>query len=78
MATWIDFIEIEPAPKTNRWEVRTKDNGYRLGVIQWFGRWRRYCFFPDSETFYEEQCLRDIAVFCEIQTKQHKERKKTP
>jgi hypothetical protein len=43
-----------------------------LGWVAWFSRWRKYAFYPKPETVYEEDCLRDIAEFCEAKTKEHK------
>lgn len=76
MSKWIEFIDGPPAPSTNRWFIRTIEGGHVLGTVAWFGRWRRYAFFPGPETVYEQQCLRDIAAFCEEQTKMHRERRK--
>lgn len=68
---WIQFVEIPVPPhfKTRRWHVRARENSVLLGVIQWFGRWRQYAFFPAGETVFERQCLRDLAEFCERETK---------
>ena len=30
-----------------------------LGVIKWFGAWRQYCFFPEENTLYNNECLKD-------------------
>lgn len=55
--------------KTLTWEVRS---GSLLGHVEWFSRWRKYSFFPMEETVYEQTCLREIAEFCETQTKAYK------
>ena len=77
MPKWIEFRELEPAAKTGRWEVVTKDapRPHRLGIVGWFGRWREYGFFADPENVFEETCLRDIAEFCESQTKAHRKKR---
>jgi len=64
--------------KTNTYEVLEKGGGLTslLGIIKWFGRWRKYCFFPVEGTIYEETCLRDISQFIEEETKAHKAKKK--
>lgn len=56
---------------TNIYEVLPKGAGLqlRLGVIKWFGRWRKYVFEPYAETVYEETCLREISQFIEEETK---------
>jgi len=67
--TWIRFDATGPSDsgKTETWRVSTLD-GAPLGRIAWFGRWRRYAFFPFDATVFEQQCLRDIAAFCEQAT----------
>ena len=42
-----------------------------LGYVQWFGRWRKYAFFPRPGSVFEKDCLRLIADFCERHTKTH-------
>src|SRR5208282_248516 len=50
--------------KTNRYAVVEKHNASsQLGVILWFARWRKYCFYPDPNTLYEETCMREISQF---------------
>ena len=34
-----------------------------IGHIKWYPAWRKYCFFPDSETLYEAKCLSDIESY---------------
>ncbi len=73
----MDWITIDEEPrdskkKTRTWLVREKARGYQLGRIAWFGRWRKYAFNPFLQTVFEEKCLRDIADFCERQTREHR------
>ena len=58
--------------KTRIWDVVPKDEHLAIGQVRWFGRWRKYAFFPWEDTVYEQTCLRDIADFCEGQTKAHR------
>lgn len=51
--------------KTFVFGVYTKPAGEFLGVIRWYGAWRKYAFFPETQTLYEQDCLRDIAQFLE-------------
>jgi hypothetical protein len=73
--TYIRFIEGPSKPKTRTWWVVTKDDDIHLGWIGWFARWRKYGFYPKSETVYEQICLREIADFCERETAEHKKAK---
>lgn len=58
--------------KTHRWEVVAKDGQVTLGAVSFFGRWRKYSFFPRNDTIFEQTCLRDIAQFCEDQTREQR------
>jgi hypothetical protein len=72
-AKWIRFEEWRRIPerKTQTWIVLSAASKEReeLGAVKWFGRWRQYAFFPLQRTVFERQCLRDIADFCESETK---------
>jgi hypothetical protein len=72
-AKWIRFEEIAPpSTKTKRWAVMPKDGSERIGSVSWYAPWRKYCFFPRPETVYEQDCLRDLARFCEAETTKHR------
>ena len=66
--SWIMFEIAERKPKTNVWNVLTKDGQSLLGKVAWFGRWRRYAFFPEEATVFEHQCLDDIRAFLVTET----------
>lgn len=70
---WIAF-RLSPAQprgggRTQRWDVVTKGGsekevgGIVIGHVSWWGAWRKYAFFPNAGTLFEEDCLRDIATF---------------
>lgn len=72
---YIRELGVSKSGKTLIWGVVTENNEI-LGQVKWFGRWRKYAFFPKSNTLYEQDCLRDIADFCEDRTKLHRLKKK--
>lgn len=82
--TWIRFMHqptLSPSSKTTLWEVVSKPNPrieVLLGSIKWFGRWRKYAFFPNTgvDPVFEEVCLTEIADFCRLATKLHRQAKK--
>ena len=76
---WIRFVDEPTARglKTRRWSVVMAQGNFRLGQVCWFGPWRKYSFYPDPATLFEATCLRDIAEFCEAQTKEHREKAKS-
>lgn len=63
--------EDQPNKKTHVWEVTAKAGGF-LGQVRWFGRWRKYSFFPAPDCVFEETCLGDIAEFLKWATHSHK------
>lgn len=83
MSKWIEFSKPVPSKsgKTNIWSVYSSgskededdDRDMWLGDIKWRGAWRKYAFFPDRDTVFEADCMRDLAQFCEDKTKAHKE-----
>ena len=65
---WVRFDLAEKQnPKTSVWNVvakgEAKKGGIVLGQIKWFGRWRKYSFFPFCDTIYESDCLQNITDF---------------
>lgn len=62
-----------PSGLTRRWELTTLD-GSPLGRISWYSPWRKYCFSPFPESIFDDSCLREIAEFCAVMTRVHKEK----
>lgn len=62
---WFEFIEMSESGKTERYIVRAKQGNVMLGDIRWFAGWRKYAFFPYADRVFEQDCLRDIALFLE-------------
>lgn len=64
--------ETSKSGKTHIWNVTAKADGFNLGQVRWFGRWRKYSFFPSPDCVFEEVCLGDIAEFIKWATHTHK------
>jgi len=64
---WIRVVEAgnSPSGKTKIFHVINKESLDLLGVIKWNGGWRKYAFYPNSDTYYEEDCLNNISEFLE-------------
>ena len=72
---WIKFDDMSaafPARATKSFHVRAIQNGALLGIVQWYAPWRRFAFVAYAGCVFEQDCLRDIATFCEEQTRMHK------
>jgi len=70
---YIQMEFIEQKAKTVVFEVQTKSDQTRLGLIKWFGRWRQYVFFPEPETVFSKGCMADINSFIEHLMQNHKQ-----
>jgi hypothetical protein len=72
-----DYTTDSKSGKTEIWTVFPKDDltDY-LGTVQWMARWRKYAFYPNPETVYEETCMGDISTFIKILTYRHRTNKK--
>jgi hypothetical protein len=73
--TYIRFVDdgTTPSGKTRVFRVESTEQGSVLGLVKWFGRWRKYSFFANPDTVYEPTCLREIAIFCESATELHRQ-----
>ena len=60
-----------PRTVTKLWSV-VAEGGSVLGMIKWYAPWRKYAFFPFTDTLYEEVCMREIANFIEHRTHDHR------
>lgn len=65
--SYVAFVDEGPTAsgKTRRWSVRNQNSGGRLGMIKWYGSWRRYCFFPRGDIVLSAGCMTDITAFIE-------------
>ena len=37
--------------------------GDDLGEIKWYGAWRKFCFYPNSNTIWDNKCLEELLNF---------------
>jgi len=74
MNKWIKFGRPKPSKtgKTKIWKVRSSYDD-SLGEIAWYGKWRKYAFFPEIYTVYEQDCLQKLSEFCETESKKQRQ-----
>ena len=65
MKKYIDFHAIAPfiyntKRVTSVYAVTSLSSGHQLGIIKWHPQWRQYCFFPDLETVWSNDCLENV------------------
>lgn len=57
---------ISQSGKTKVFTVSS--NGVSLGAIYFYGKWRKYCFYPNCETLFDDKCLIEISDFMKSET----------
>jgi hypothetical protein len=63
---YISFSQVLVKGRTTTtWHCLNNSSRELLGVIQWFGSWRQYCYFPKADTVYSKGCMEDINDFIE-------------
>ena len=63
---------------TLRWNIYAT-TGELLGEVRWCPRWRKYAFVPSNYTWFEEECLNDIARFLlSVKSRRRDSEKETP
>lgn len=75
-----DFIKFIPmgtsaSGKTNIWHVVNlirPEEPDQVGIIRWYGGWRKYVYDSPKDSFYDWECLRLIADFIEQKTVEHR------
>lgn len=65
------FVRDPTKSSTGKTSVWVIEDGYGdvLGDVAWFGRWRCYTFHPEIGTVFNAGCMRELADFCEAETK---------
>lgn len=57
------YIYFEKNPHDNTWWcVDTKDDSY-IGWVDYYERWKQFCFYPQPATVLSQDCLEDIIDF---------------
>lgn len=58
---YIEFRDVTPDDRRTRVvEVVAVRDGALLGTVKWFGRWRRYAFFPEPGCAFDPGCLEAV------------------
>jgi hypothetical protein len=60
---FITFTKAQSTGITSKWYCLNKKSGFRLGMVEWYGALRQYCFCPVVEIVLSSGCLIDIQDF---------------
>lgn len=68
---YIKIVEVaNPGHKTKVWHVVDKKIEFLLGVVKWYGGWRKYVFYTEAG-YMDADFLKMIGAFCEERTQEH-------
>lgn len=68
---YITFLEAEnPGKRTRVWHVLSTQGG-KMGVIKWYGGWRKYVYHPSDGEFLDADGMAYIGAFCKERTDTH-------
>lgn len=56
--------------------VNQQNELIHLGIVKYNSRWRKYCFYPEEETVFDDKCLTEMIKFLNYLDNKRKERKK--
>lgn len=59
----MSFLLFEPQSKTSKTEcitIRNARTKVMLGMIRWYGPWRRYAFYPLGGIVLDAECLNGL------------------
>lgn len=71
----VNYLTDSKTGKTKVFEVLALDCEIILGYIKWYGAWRKYVFYPEANTLYDNKCMIELARICEEKTKEQLKRK---
>lgn len=62
--------------KTPMYHIWSKTSLSDIGIIKWYGAWRKFCFFPIEDTIWDSKCLSNIIEFLDKINKDYREEMK--
>jgi hypothetical protein len=65
---WLEFRvrPHDPKKKTDVYDIVNTSNDVHVGIIKWYGGFRKYTFQPSNNTIFDAKCMREVANFLEI------------
>jgi len=58
--------------KTRLYEVSSSHNRCALGILRWYGAFRKYVFVPRQDTLFDSKCLDEVSDFLRERNHEHK------
>ena len=55
-----EYLDNRKTPIYHIESMLSKDE---IGQIKWYGAWRKFCFYPNGDTIWDNKCLEQIIAF---------------
>ena len=55
--------EDNPNRKTPIYHINENNTRDEIGEIKWYSAWRKYCFFPEYKTVWDNKCILQVMNF---------------
>ncbi len=74
MSRQLEFVHegTSDSGKTHLYEIHSVHDGSLLGLVRWYGPWRKYVVHPQSDALFDASCLEEIAAFLRADTDRHR------
>ena len=74
--SWLEFNmrPHDPKKKTDVFDVVNTSNAVHVGVIKWYGGFRKYVFEPSPYTIFDAKCMGEISSYLEQLMNERKEK----
>ncbi len=73
VSKYLTFRLVNDTGKTQVFHVNSRNGGYRLATIKWYGAWRQYTLMPEPDTVWNKTCLLDTIAFIDALMEARKE-----
>lgn len=75
---YLAFSKTGETAKTKIFGVYSTAPPYsdKVGEVRWHWPWRKYCFFTNGGTIFDNNCLQEITNFLDEENKKHREKQK--
>lgn len=76
--SFLEFKEIPFQGNTKKYMVLNISGELIIGSIRFYPQWRRYVFFPETDTLFDSKCMNEITRFLEdlMEDRKHKLKEK--
>lgn len=69
------YEEVIPKRKTSLFHIISNYDNTEIGLIKWYGAWRKFTVLFKSNTLWDTTCIKDLIEYLTIITDEYKQKK---